>query len=149
MDLDKAALAAHVQELLSDIPRERQQLLPALWRVFEEYWHLSPELIDLIAQALEIPYAEVYGVASFYALFDNPDGKRPIYVCTDVMCALYGAEDLFKAGEDLAKAAMVRIKEAPCLGHCDGAPAVFDGQQTIRQANTKLLAEAIRGGNDA
>ncbi|PSR22356.1 MAG: hypothetical protein C7B45_07005 [Sulfobacillus acidophilus] len=149
MDLDKAALSRRVQELLSDIPRERQQLLPALWRVFEEYWHLSPEMIDAIAQTLDIPYADVYGVASFYALFANPDNKKPIYICTDVMCALYGSEDLLKAGEDLANDAGVRVKEAPCLGHCDGAPALFDGRQTIRHASPKVLAQIIRGETDA
>lgn len=149
MDGDKSPVAARVAELLADLPKERQQLLPALWRVFDEYWRIGPEMIQAVSDVLDIPYAEVYGVASFYALFDNPEGRRPLYVCTDVMCALRGGERLLTAGESLAEGAAVVVKEAPCLGHCDGAPAFFDGQRTVRNATESSLAQAIRGERHA
>lgn len=149
MDHNQASVAARVAELLADLPPERHHLLPALWRVFDEYWRIGPEMIQAIADTLEIPYAEVYGVASFYALFDNPSGRRPLYVCTDVMCALQGADNLVRAGDALAESRAVVVREAPCLGHCDGAPAVFDGHRTIRYATEKSLAQAIRGEHHA
>ena len=145
MDTAKPEIASHVSQLLADVPKERGQLLPALWRVFEAYWRIGPEMIQAVSDTMNIPYADVYGVASFYALFDNPEGQRPIYVCTDVMCALKGSEALLEAGQEVAQGESVVVKEAPCLGHCDGAPAVFDGQRTLRHATRETLMSAMRG----
>lgn len=149
MHTDESAIALRVASLLQDVPKERSQLLPALWRVFEEFWRIGPEIVEAVSATMNIPYAEVYGVASFYALFDNAEGQRPIYVCTDVMCALKGSEDLLKAGKDAAHGAPAAIKESPCLGHCDGAPAVFDGYCTLRHATRDALMAAIRGERHA
>lgn len=146
---DKGAVFLRVQSLLCDLGQERSQLLPALWRVFDEYRYLGPEMIEAVSVSMNIPYAEVYGVASFYALFDNAGGRRPIYVCTDVMCALAGSEELLKASEDLQQGTTVSVKGAPCLGHCDAAPALFDGRATIRRATKESLAAAIRGEEHA
>jgi NADH:ubiquinone oxidoreductase subunit E len=145
MDTDRAAIAERVAALLSTVPKERSQLLPALWRVFEEYWRIGPEMLEAVSDTMNIPYAEVYGVASFYALFSNAEGKRPVYVCTDVMCALKGSEKLLQEGEEAAHGASVTVKESPCLGHCDAAPALFDGSRTVRNADRSALLAAIRG----
>ena len=149
MHTEQAVINVRVSALLEDLPKERSQLLPALWRVFEEYWCLEPEMIEAISNAMGVPYAEVYGVASFYALFDNPEGCRPIYVCTDVMCALRGSEDLLKSGQIGAKGTPVSIKGAPCLGYCDEAPAMFDGKVTKTQVTQDALAQLIRGEKHA
>ncbi len=148
-DEKNAAVLLRIQSLLRDLGRERSQLLPALWRVFDEYRYLGPEMIEAVSRTMNIPYAEVYGVASFYALFDNAEGHRPIYVCTDVMCALAGSEELLKASEDFQRGTTVSVKGAPCLGHCDAAPALFDGRATIRRATKEALAAAIRGEDHA
>lgn len=149
METDKNAVAERVSRLLETVPKDRGQLLPALWRVFEEYQRIGPEMIEAVSNAMNIPYAEVFGVASFYALFDNAAGHRPIYVCTDVLCALKGSEDLLAVGEDAAQGAAVALKESPCLGHCDGAPAMFDGHRTVRNATRASLMAMIRGESHA
>lgn len=149
MPTENAEISGRVDALLQDLPKERNQLLPALWRVFEEYWRIGPEMIEAISKTMGVPYAEVYGVASFYALFNNPEGCRPIYVCTDVMCALRGSEDLLKSAEVAAKGTMVSLKEAPCLGYCDEAPVWFDGQVTKTRVTQDALTQAIRGETHA
>jgi NADH:ubiquinone oxidoreductase subunit E len=149
MDTEKSAVIAEVSSMLKNIPHDRSQLLVALWQVFEHYQQLRPEIIDAVSQYMDIPYAEVYGVASFYALFNNPDGKRPLHVCTDVMCALQGAEELVEKSLALTKGTAVCVKDSPCLGQCDAAPTAFFGTRVLRHATLDSIAEAIRGDDDA
>lgn len=146
MDEGTETVAMRVASLLEVLAKERGQLLPALWIVYEEFGHIGPEVTEAVSNTMNIPYAEVYGVASFYALFDNPIGMRPLYVCTDVMCALQGSEDLLKTGVEAASGEPITIKASPCLGHCDGAPVLFDGNRTVRQVTAGVLMAAIRGG---
>ncbi|PSR33981.1 MAG: hypothetical protein C7B46_07660 [Sulfobacillus benefaciens] len=149
MDTEKPAVMAEVFSILKDIPQDRSQLLVALWLVFEHYQRFRPEIVDAVSQYMNIPYAEVYGVTSFYALFHNPDGKNPLHVCTDVMCALQGADDLVKKLQALTQRSTVCVKECPCLGQCDAAPAAFFGKQVLRRATPDLIAQAIRGEDHA
>ena len=128
---------------LHDLPRERGQLLPVLWRVMEEYHQLSPELLEAVSQSMDIPYAEVYGVASFYALFENASGDTPVYVCTDVMCALQGAESLKKAAEGASLGTRVAVHASACLGQCDYAPAVWSGSHVLRRATAGDVTAAV------
>lgn len=144
MDNQNETVDSAVKVLLSDLPRERGQLLPALWRVVEQYHEITPDLIRAVSENLGIPYADVYGVASFYSLFDNPGGKVPVYVCTDVMCMMQGAKDLKHAAESAAQATSVAIRESACLGQCDFAPAAWSGTRVLRRARVEEIVAAVK-----
>ncbi len=144
MDSENGTVSDAVKVLLHDIPRERGQLLPALWRVVEQYREITPELIGAVSESLNIPYAEVYGVASFYSLFDNPGGKMPVYVCTDVMCMLQGSENLKHAAESAAENGPVTIRESACLGQCDYAPAAWSGARVLRRATPEEIVSVVK-----
>ncbi len=144
MDNQNGTIYASVRLLLQDMPHERGQLLPALWRVVEHYREITPELIGAVSEGLSIPYAEVYGVASFYSLLDNPGGKMPIYVCTDVMCLLQGAEKLKHAAEEAAQDEPVAVRESACLGQCDYAPAAWSGKRVLRRTTAQELVTAVK-----
>lgn len=144
MDNQNEMVESAVKVLLSDLPRERGQLLPALWRVVEQYHEITPELIRAVSENLNIPYADVYGVASFYALFDNPGGKVPVYVCTDVMCMMQGAEGLKEAAEAAAQTTSVAIRESACLGQCDYAPTAWSGTRVLRRASAEEIVAAVK-----
>lgn len=139
-----ASIEQTVADLLHDLPRERGELLPALWRVMEHYQQLGPDVLEAVSQSTGIPYAEVYGVASFYALFENASGKTPVYVCADVMCALVGAEALKDAAEAAAEGTSVVVRESACLGQCDYAPAVWSGDQLVRHASPEKVARVVK-----
>ncbi len=97
---------------------QRHLLLPALHAVNDRVGWLSQTAIDHIAERLDLGPAEVYGVASFYALFSMDE--RPahqVHVCVDVACRSRGG--LTEA--DLPAGAHA----SPCLGICERAPAVF------------------------
>ncbi len=110
----------------------RSGLLPALQAVQAEYGWISQEHATEIARLLRIPLAEVHGVIEFYDLLHNqPHKKKALHICTDLACALRGADERIRsaaAGPSLAASGErldgeLEIKPSPCLGLCDRAPA--------------------------
>ena len=96
----------------------RHLLLPALHAVNDRVGWISQAAIDYIAERLDASPAEIYGVASFYALFSLTE--RPthqIHVCIDLACRSNGG--LVEA--DLPNGA----HPSPCLGLCERAPAAY------------------------
>ena len=110
--------------------RERRHLLlPTLHAVNDRVGWLSQEAIDEIAERLDLGPAEVYGIASFYALFSMEE--RPphqVHVCVDLACRMAGGltEGDLPAG----------AHPSPCLGMCERAPAalVIDAGDPVRHA---------------
>jgi NADH-quinone oxidoreductase subunit F len=126
------------------IPLGRSGLLPALHAAQKHYGWLPQEVAAGVAGALKVPLADVHGVIEFYAMFYNePVGKRIIRVCTDVACALKGADDILQhlcahhgiqPGETTPDAATT-IEHAPCLGLCEHAPAALLDEQAETNIN--------------
>jgi NADH-quinone oxidoreductase subunit F len=94
---------------------------------------ISPEALNYICQRLDIPPAEAYGVASFYALFAlAPQPPVVAHVCEDLTCLVRGAPQLCTELEHtLGPAGTPSLDNhavwhrSPCLGLCDRAPAVL------------------------
>lgn len=124
-------IASLIQPYLS---QGRSGLLPALQMVQAEYGWISQEQAAEIARLLHVPLAEVHGVIEFYDLLHNkPRKKKTLHICTDVACALKGADTLvqeLRAGRPLGTSGPtldgnMEIEQSPCLGLCDRAPAML------------------------
>jgi formate dehydrogenase beta subunit len=102
--------------LLPELPLERTHLLDNLGRIRREVGPITPELSDTLADWMNIRRGEVHEVVSFYSFLQEP--VDVVRVCTGPVCDCMGA----KANGALAVA---------CLGHCDLAPVVMDGE-TVR-----------------
>ena len=77
---------------------ERHQLLPTLHALHEQAGWISPGALNYIARRLTVPPADVYGVATFYALFSTePRSPRVLHVCDDVVCRCAGSQVLVEA----------------------------------------------------
>lgn len=130
----------------------RSGLLPAMIEAQEKLGWLSEETLTQIANGLNVPLAEVYGVADFYAhLYTHPVGKIIVRVCDDVPCYLAGSEKIIAMLEHRLK---IRVGETtpdgqytlevvPCLGHCDRAPVVMIGNRVHQNATATHLANLI------
>ena len=102
----------------------RHLLLPALHLLQNSKGWISPGGLNYVAEVLQVPPAEAYGVATFYDLFatDEPSQTGPLHhVCVDPACAIAGASEL---AAELVEAGN-RMHESPCLGQCERAPATF------------------------
>jgi NADH-quinone oxidoreductase subunit F len=111
----------------------RHHLLPALDAVQSAVGWVSPGAIDEIARRLQVPPAEVYSVATFYALLStDPKPAAVAHVCDDIAC-----------GRELAAALGSRddVATSPCLGQCDRRPAVY--LQRAGEADSVLVAATV------
>ena len=101
----------------------RHLLLPALRALQGRAGWVSPGGLGYICDRLNVPPADAWGVATFYALLStSPAPPRVVHVCDDIACKCRGADQLIAALEESGGAGWVR---SPCLGKCDQSPAAF------------------------
>src|SRR6478752_1550372 len=122
----------------------RHILLPALHAVMAEVGYLSLGALNHMARTLAVPPADIYGVATFYAMFATEEQAPHVaHVCDDVACGPFGGEEILAELADTGgQATVVR---SPCLGLCERAPAVM--LQLARQPDASLApatAAAVR-----
>jgi NADH-quinone oxidoreductase subunit F len=121
--------------------RERRHLLlPVLAKVQAEIGWVSPGALTYVCRRLQVPPAEAYGVASFYALLSLEERPpRVAHVCDDVVCREKGAlgliEDLERTiGPEGEPAGDVAWMRSPCLGRCETPPAVYCQRAGVEDA---------------
>ncbi|CAB4682461.1 MAG: NADH-quinone oxidoreductase subunit NuoE [Actinobacteria bacterium] len=122
------ALFEKIQEIRAIYPEGTQSaLLPALRLAQEEYGWLSPDALREVADALDVTPAVCKSVASFYDQFHlEPVGEHLVEVCTNVSCALYGAQQVLEAFQDelgcrageTSDDGKVTLSTIECLGGC-------------------------------
>ncbi|HQU35661.1 MAG: NADH-quinone oxidoreductase subunit 2 [Anaerolineales bacterium] len=122
-----------VKQILSKYPPEgkRSALMPLLFLAQREEGYINKAAMQDIAAMLDITETEVAGVVGFYTLYhEQKEGKHRIQVCTDLPCALRGADKFMddlcgnlgiKVGETTSDGA-VTIEAVTCLAACDKAP---------------------------
>lgn len=113
---------------------ERQSAVMAALRIAqEEKAHVTPELMDAIAEYLNMPAIAVYEVASFYTMYElRPCGKHIINVCTNISCQLNGSADIVKSLESqlgiqvgqTTTDGRFTLRSVECLGACVHAPVL-------------------------
>jgi len=109
-------------------------VLAALHLAQKEHGHLSDDALRLVARTLDLPYAHVYGVATFYTMFRRePGGAQTIRMCTNISCMLRGGYEVLEALEK--KLGLKRgqsngrftLVEEECIAACEGAPCAVVG----------------------
>ncbi|HEV3365004.1 MAG TPA: NAD(P)H-dependent oxidoreductase subunit E, partial [Acidimicrobiia bacterium] len=134
--------------------QRRHLLLPALHAVHDAVGWISPGAVDEIARRLEVAPADVYGVATFYALFSlEPRPPRVVHVCTDLACRMAGSSELTAGLERGNTNGASTWTESPCLGVCERAPAALvtqygesHGEAVVGPATLAALVAALGEG---
>ena len=89
-----------VQEIAARYPVRRSAVMPALRLAQERYGWLSADAFRAVAEALDLTPAYCKGIASFYDMYHlEPVGRHMIEVCTNISCALVGAQQVLEAFE--------------------------------------------------
>jgi NADH-quinone oxidoreductase subunit E len=122
-----------------------------------EGW-LPPEALREVADALELAPAQVEAVASFYDMLHlQPVGRHVVEVCTNLSCALVGAQQVVEAFErelgvhpgETSEDGAVTLRTIECAGGCGRAPVVVvDGRyrEPVRPEDVPAIVEEVRGG---
>ena len=122
-----------VQKLKERYPDWRSATLPALQLAQETHGYLSPDALRETAEALGTTPAFCQSVASFYDMFHlKPVGRHLVEVCTNVSCALVGAQQVLEGFErelgvragETSEDGEVTLRTVECLGGCGWATIV-------------------------
>jgi NADH-quinone oxidoreductase subunit F len=119
---------------ISRAPEDRRTLLlPVLHALQARVGWISEGGLNYACERLQVPPAEAYGVATFYAMFSVKERpKTVVHVCDDLACRVNGAEQLIERyrqevgpeGEPVAEGSAMWVR-SPCLGRCEHAPAAM------------------------
>jgi NADH-quinone oxidoreductase subunit E len=123
-----------VQELRSRYPDERSAVMPALQLAQERHGGWLPEAaLREVADALDVTPAYCVSIASFYDMLHvKPIGRHVVEVCTNVSCAVSGAQGVVEAFErelgmhvgETTEDGAVTLRTVECLGGCGWATVV-------------------------
>jgi len=122
-----------VKQILAKYPPEqkRSAVMPLLYLAQSEEGYITKDAMQDIANTLEISVTDVGEIVGFYTLYhDKKEGKYRMQVCTDLPCALRGADQFMeslcnnlgiKVGETTTDG-LITLEAVTCLAACDRAP---------------------------
>lgn len=144
---------SNVLSIIENYNHDKARLITILQKVQNEYRYLPQEVLTYIATALDMPVAEVYGVATFYAHFTlEPKGKYVIKVCNGTACHVKGAmslvEVLYKklnlsSDNNTTDDMLFTVETVSCLGACGLAPVMVVNEKVYGQINQERTEEVI------
>ena len=130
---DSPDLATEIEAVAARYPDRRSAIMPALRLAQERYGWLSPDAFREVAEALDLTPAYCEAIASFYDMYQlAPVGKHLVEVCTNISCALVGAQQVLEAFESelgcraggTTEDGEVTLGTVECLGGCGWATVV-------------------------
>jgi len=146
-----------IRRVAEQYPVARSAILPALRIAQERHggW-LPPEAFEEVGEALELTPAYCKAVASFYDMFHlEPVGRHVVEICTNVSCALVGAQQVVKAFEEelgirpgeTSEDGLVTLRTIECAGGCGwGTVVVVDHRyrEPVRAEDVPGIAQELR-----
>jgi NADH-quinone oxidoreductase E subunit len=151
-------LSDEIQKVAAQYPQSRSAVLPALRMAQERHGWLSTDALREVADALDLTPAYCKSVASFYDMFHlQPVGRHVVEVCTNVSCALVGAQQVLEAFEqeldtragESSPDGTATLKTIECLGGCGWATIVaIDGhyRRYVKPEDVLGIVEELRNG---
>ena len=142
---------AQLDALIAEYRGKKGVLIPLMQKVQALDGYLSKPTMKYLAEQMDIPAAEIFGVATFYSMFKLvPQGKHIIRVCKGTACHVSGANSIatalrealkLKDGQETTEDMRFTLMEVACLGCCSLAPVIMIDETTFG----KLTPEAIPG----
>lgn len=130
-------LSQRLDPIIDNYRGKKGITIPLLADVQREYGYVAQEAVEYVARKMDISASEMFGVATFYAMFRlQPEGKYVIRVCRGTACHVQGsagvAEEIarhlgIKEGET-TKDGLFTIQHVACLGCCSLAPVMMVGE---------------------
>lgn len=127
-----------IEELKTHYPNPRPVVLAALWMWQDEHGWISEEGMKYVAGLVNMPPHEVYGIVTFYTMFNRkPVGRHKLEVCTNVSCMLRNSDKIVKHLENRLNVKIgettpdnrFTLVETECLGACGYAPMLQCGDE--------------------
>ena len=139
-----------IAALCERYPTKQPVVLAALHMAQKQFGHLSDDALRLVAKTLDLPYAHVYGVATFYTMFRREQGgAQTIRMCTNISCMLRGGYEVLDAfertlglrrGQSNSKFTLI---EEECIAACENAPCAVVGTRYLLDLTPEKVASVV------
>jgi NADH-quinone oxidoreductase subunit E len=149
-----------VQKVAAQYPQRRSAIMPALRMAQERHGWLSPEAFREVADALDLTPAYCKAVASFYDMYHlEPVGRHLVEVCTNVSCALVGAQQVLESFEEelgidageTSEDGEVTLRTIECAGGCGwGTVVAVDHRyrEPVRPEDVPSFVQELSGASE-
>ena len=141
------------QEGILTPPRGREDLLGLLREAQDKFGYVPEEVMAELAESLEIPINEVYGVASFYSfLSTKPLGRNVIRICQSLPCYLKHCQTIIETVEkelgikpgETTPDGRFSFQLTNCIGLCDRAPAMLINHDAHVDLTSGKIAQILQ-----
>jgi NADH-quinone oxidoreductase E subunit len=145
-----------IEHHLRKYPDARSAVMPLLYIAQEEYGYITPEAMAEVAALVGVDVTHVKGVVGFYTMYyDRPKGKFLLQICTDLPCALRGAEAFSQQAcatlgvhpGETTDDGMFTVENVMCLAACDKAPMMqvnFHYHENLDIDKFNKIVESLR-----
>jgi NADH-quinone oxidoreductase subunit E len=150
--LTRTEMFHNVCRILERYQHKKNNLIPILQAVQDEYRYLPEDVLRFIAASLQLPVSRVYGVATFYAHFAlEPKGKYVIRICNGTACHVKDSMVLYdkissllnlREGQRTTDDMQYTVETVSCLGACGLAPVVVVNEE-VHPLMTPEKVEAL------
>ena len=138
------------------VDKKRSAVLSALGAAqHQNQGYLTTELMDAVAEYLDLAPIHVYEVASFYSMFETrPVARHNVAICTNISCMLMGSEGIvehvenklgIKIGESTEDGRIYLKCEEECLAACAGGPMMQVDHVYYENLTTEKVDEILDG----
>lgn len=141
-----------IDGILKKYPHKKAAVMPVLYLAQEQNGFISNEVIQEVANILEITPEEVLGVVTFYTMYHQKEmGKYHVQVCTNVSCMLRGGYELYdivkeKLGLDnleVTEDKVFSLEEVECMGSCGTAPMIAVNEDYYENLTKEKVTEIL------
>lgn len=146
-----------LENIFSDYEGKRENVIPILQKVQEEYTYLPEHLMAEIADYTCVPASDIYGVATFYAQFRfTPTGENLILVCRGTACHVRGAPRIFEEitdqlnleGEGTTEDQKYTVETVACVGCCALAPVITINEEVHGDLTKQKVRKLVQAKGD-
>jgi NADH-quinone oxidoreductase E subunit len=126
--------------------------LPALEKAQEIYGYLPIEVQQMVAQALNMPLAEIYGISTFYSMFSLfPKGSYQVRVCLGTACYVKGSGEIYNtlqkklgiSGGECTPDGKFSLEACRCIGACGLAPVLMVNDDVYGRLTIESLDDIL------
>jgi NADH-quinone oxidoreductase subunit E len=147
----------NLETIFSKYEGKRENIIPILQKVQEEYTYLPDDMMAEIAKYTRVPASDIYGVATFYAQFRfTPTGENLITVCRGTACHVRGAPRIFEEiterlgldGEGTTGDKIYTVETVACVGCCALAPVMTINEEVYGDLTKQKVRKLVPAKGD-
>lgn len=158
MSMIQGQVKTEIDRWIAQYPADQKQsaVMPGLAAIQKANGgHLTEELMDELADYLDMEPIAVYEVATFYSMYEHePVGKHQVCVCTNISCLIRGSDELVEHlkkrlgvsdWREISADGRFSLKEVECQGACTGAPMFRIGDHYYEDLTIEKVDEILDG----